>query len=72
MRYFTYSFIVIVVVLSCSANAASDCERYKKKYHKIQIKQKEGHSAKKSATLNKQERKAWQRWMDCKKGKLKK
>ena len=51
---------------------ANKCSTYRDKYQQVQLKQKQAHSAKQSVTLQKKELTAWQNWMDCKKGKLKK
>ncbi|MGJ8691551.1 MAG: hypothetical protein ACSHW0_03650 [Thalassotalea sp.] len=58
--------------MSQIAVAANRCQPYKDKFTHIQRLQKQGHSVKQSITLHERERKAWQKWMDCKKGKLKK
>ena len=59
------------LLLSTDTFAANKCQPYKDKLLNIQRLQKEGHSAKQSVRFHQQEQKAWQTWMDCKKGKLK-
>ncbi len=64
-------FIFLLFTLLSVQALANKCASYREKYQKIQLKQKQAHSARQSATLQKQELAAWQNWMDCKKGKLK-
>lgn len=68
-----YSLIIILLTLFAypwQLLAANKCQSYRDKLDQIQIKQKQGHSAKKSVSLQEQEKKAWQKWMACKQGKL--
>lgn len=62
-------FIINMCVVM-SVNAANKCQSYRDKLQNIQIKQKQGHSAKRSVVLHQQEQKAWRMWMACKQGKL--
>lgn len=64
-------FIFLLFTLLSAQALANKCASYREKYQKIQLKQKQAHSARQSVTLQKQELAAWQNWMDCKKGKLK-
>lgn len=64
-------FVFLLFILLSAQALASKCVSYREKYQKVQLKQKQAHSARQSGTLQKQELAAWQNWMDCKKGKLK-
>jgi hypothetical protein len=64
--------ILLVVILflgltSFCGYAESGCTKYLDKVHKIQQKQRAGHSAKQSNILNKQETKARKKWWECSK-----
>lgn len=65
--------LIILTFIFYSFNVfAKNCESYRKKHLAIQIKQKQGHSAKESIRLQEKERIAWQKWQSCKKGKFNK
>lgn len=64
--------LILLFTLSTSAFAKKACQAYRESLQNIQAQQRQGHSAKQSARLQERERKAWQKWQDCKKGKLSK
>lgn len=68
----TFCLITFIFLLSSFNSFSKNCENYRTKHLVIQNKQKQGHSAKESIRLQEKERVAWQKWQDCKKGKLNK
>lgn len=64
--------IMLMLVSSCfGLQAKSNCSSYEAKLKKIQSKQRQGYSAAQGVKLAKQERAAYSKWWDCKRGKLK-
>jgi hypothetical protein len=58
------------LVISCySSNlfAKNVCEKYENRLNKIQVAQRQGHSLKRSNSLNEQERLMREKWWQCKK-----
>ena len=74
MRIFTLCLGLLFILLCFSTGSYSKeaCKKQLNKLHHIQAKQREGHSFKRSNTLNDQERKARKNWWQCKKSPTKK
>ncbi|MDO6427109.1 hypothetical protein Q4489_08805 [Thalassotalea sp. 1_MG-2023] len=67
--------IVVTLTLlmgSSGLHAKTNCSSYETKLNTIQSKQRQGYSASQGVKLAKQERAAYNKWWDCKRGKLKK
>lgn len=71
--YFDIFFIGVVLFFSATSFAGKkQCKPYLAKLHNIQAQQKQGHSLKRSESLNKREAKARKKWWQCERGLLKK
>ncbi|MCJ8318981.1 MAG: hypothetical protein MJK12_05065 [Colwellia sp.] len=56
---------ITLLFISINSYGKNICEKQLNKLHKIQIKQRQGHSLKRSNTLNAQEHKARKQWWEC-------
>jgi len=63
---------IILFFISANSYGKKSCEKQLNKLNKIQTKQRQGHSLKRSNTLNEQEHKARKLWWQCKKSPTKK
>ncbi|OKY26016.1 hypothetical protein [Thalassotalea sp. PP2-459] len=61
-----------LLMVSYGLQAKKNCSSYETKLNNIQSKQRQGYSASQGVKLAKQERAAYSRWWDCKRGNLKK
>jgi len=57
---------ITLLFISTNSYSKNACEKQLNKLHKIQVKQRQGHSLKRSNTLNEQEHNARKKWWQCK------
>lgn len=62
-------FLCVFLLLWFNTAYAKKCQSEYDKFSRIQLQQKQAHSAQKSIKLHQKEQSAWKRWQDCKKGK---
>ncbi|MFT6207041.1 MAG: hypothetical protein ACJA0T_000945 [Colwellia sp.] len=71
--YFQTYFIGIMLTFSYESYAGKkECQSYADKLRNVQSQQRQGHSLKRSESLNQQEKVARKKWWQCERGRLKK